>query len=84
MQQKFTFLPKDVCCRAIYIELEDDKIAHVSFTGGCSGSLQGLAAMITGERVEDVIERLVGIDCNNRGTSCPDQFAIALKEMLAS
>ncbi len=84
MQQNFTFFPKDVCCRAIYIELDGNRIKHVSFTGGCSGCLQGIAAMVTGEKAEDVIERLGGIECNNRETSCPDQLALALKEMLAS
>ena len=80
---KFTYHTKGVCSRAIEIEVEDDVILRVKYIGGCHGNTQGVAALIRGMRVEDAIERLSGIDCRGRGTSCPDQLARALREYLA-
>jgi uncharacterized protein (TIGR03905 family) len=80
---KFTYHTKGVCSRAIEIEVEDGVILRVQYIGGCHGNTQGVAALIRGMRVEDAIERLSGIDCRGRGTSCPDQLARALREYLA-
>lgn len=80
---KFTYHTKGVCSRAIEIEVEDDVILRVQYIGGCHGNTQGVAALIRGMRIEDAIERLSGIDCRGRGTSCPDQLARALREYLA-
>lgn len=55
----------------------------VVFTGGCHGNLQGIAALVRGMKTEDAIMRLEGIDCRGKGTSCPDQFAKALRAALA-
>ena len=75
------YIPKGVCSQAIDIELEGDTIKSVSFTGGCSGNTQGVAALVQGMKVDDAISRLNGIDCRGRGTSCPDQLAKALLQM---
>ena len=80
---KFTYQTKGVCSRAIEIEIEDGVILRVQYIGGCHGNTQGVAALIRGMRVEDAIERLSGIDCRGRGTSCPDQLSRALREYLA-
>ncbi len=80
---KFTYHTKGICSRAIEIEVEDGVILRVQYIGGCHGNTQGVAALIRGMRVEDAIERLSGIDCRGRGTSCPDQLARALREYLA-
>ena len=61
----------------------DGTIGNVSFVGGCHGNLQGIAALVRGMKPEDAIARLQGIDCRGKGTSCPDQFAKALKAALA-
>lgn len=79
---KFTYQTKGVCSRAIEIEIEDGVILRVQYIGGCHGNTQGVAALIRGMRVEDAIERLSGIDCRGRGTSCPDQLSRALREYL--
>jgi len=55
----------------------------VQFHGGCSGNTQGVAALVSGMRIEDAIERLSGIRCGFKSTSCPDQLATALREYLA-
>ena len=80
---KFTYQTKGVCSRAIEIEVEDGVILRVQYIGGCHGNTQGVAALIRGMRVEDAIERLSGIDCRGRSTSCPDQLARALREYFA-
>ena len=80
---KFTYQTKGVCSRAIEIEIEDDVIVSVQYIGGCHGNTQGVSALIRGMRVEEAVNRLSGIDCRGRGTSCPDQLSIALREYLA-
>lgn len=70
------------CSRQIMIDVNDDEtIADVKFVGGCSGNLQGISALVKGKKIDDVISTLKGIDCNFRGTSCPDQLAKALEEI---
>lgn len=74
---------KGVCSRSIEIEVEDDIIKEVHFVGGCHGNTQGIASLVRGMKIQDVIDRTAGIDCGGRGTSCPDQLSKALKEYLA-
>ena len=72
---------KGVCSRNISFELtEDNKVKNVQFTGGCNGNLKGIASLVDGMDVDDVIKRVEGITCGFKGTSCPDQLAQALKE----
>ena len=75
----FTYTPCGTCSRQIDIELENGIIRNVAFTGGCHGNLQGIAALVKGMKREDAIERLEGIRCGHKTTSCPDQLAQALK-----
>lgn len=79
---KHTYIPRGVCSRMIEVEIEDDIIVNCKFIGGCSGNTQGVASLVKGMDVNDAIERLEGIDCGGRGTSCPDQLSIALKEAI--
>jgi uncharacterized protein (TIGR03905 family) len=76
----FTYPTKGVCSRAIDVEIENGIIEQVIYHGGCSGNTQGVAALVKGMRVEDAIERLSGIRCGFKTTSCPDQLARALRE----
>ena len=59
-----------------------DRVRNVKFLGGCNGNLQGIAALVEGQSAEDVIQKLRGINCNGKGTSCPDQLAKAIDEVL--
>lgn len=70
-----------VCSRQIDIETDGEVIRQVRYTGGCSGNTQGVAALVAGMKIDEAIARLEGIDCNGRGTSCPDQLARALKQL---
>lgn len=79
----FSFTPKGVCSRSIDIELDGDIIKKVLFTGGCNGNLQGISVLLCGMKAEDAIARLKGINCNGKGTSCPDQLSKALTQAIA-
>ena len=74
---------KGTCSTSIYVELKDGVIDSVKFTGGCNGNLQGISALVKGMKPEEAISRLKGIRCGFKPTSCPDQLAHALEEMIA-
>ena len=74
------YTPQGVCSRAMQIEVEDAVIRDVKILGGCNGNLQGISRLLVGMKVEDAIERMEGIHCGMRPTSCPDQLARALKQ----
>ena len=73
------YTPSGVCSRQMEIDVEDGIIQAVRVLGGCSGNLQGLTSLLKGMRVEDAIQRMEGIQCGMKSTSCPDQLAQALK-----
>ena len=77
---KFSYNTKGVCSRRIDFEIENGVISSVKFMGGCAGNTQGVAALVKGMSVDEAIERLSGIRCGFKATSCPDQLATALKE----
>ena len=70
---------KGTCSRAIQFEIKDNVIVACRFIGGCMGNTQG-----EGMNVDAAIEKLAGIDCGGRGTSCPDQLARALKQYMST
>lgn len=74
-----TYKTTGVCSRTIDFEIENNIITYVSFNGGCRGNTTGLAKLAVGRTVDEVISLLEGTECRN-GTSCPDQFAKALKK----
>lgn len=78
--EKISYIPRGVCSRKIDIEIENGIIRSVKYTGGCAGNTQGVAALIAGMSIDEAIERLSGIRCGFKSTSCPDQLATALKE----
>ena len=69
-----------VCAREKSFEVRDNKLYNVTFTCGCSGNTQGLGRLVEGMDVKEAIQRLDGIHCGPRSTSCPDQLAKALKQ----
>jgi uncharacterized protein (TIGR03905 family) len=77
-----SYIPSGVCSKRFDIVIEDGIIQELSVIGGCNGNLKGISALVKGQKVEDVIDRLSGIQCGPRTTSCPDQIARALKEAL--
>ena len=75
---KYDFSPKGVCARRLEFELDGDIVKNVQFMGGCNGNLKALAALTEGMTVDQVCERLKGLTCGLKNTSCSDQLAQAL------
>ena len=73
------YTTRGTCSRLIKFDVDGDKVKDVQFVMGCHGNTQGVAKLVEGMDIHEVISRLKGIDCNGRGTSCPDQLAKALK-----
>ena len=71
--------PQGVCSQAIELKLFGDEILDIAFYGGCNGNLKGIAALAKGHKISYVQQRLAGITCGGKNTSCPDQFAQLLK-----
>ena len=78
----YTYIPRGVCARQMKIELDGNVIKHVEIVGGCSGNLQGISSLVVGMTVEHAVERMQGIRCGFKSTSCPDQLSTALPEAL--
>ena len=76
---QYEYKTKGTCSQNILFEIEENKVRNVQYIGGCNGNLQGIAKLVEGMDVDEVIERLSGIRCGMKDTSCPDQLAKALK-----
>lgn len=83
MKKTIHYTPCGVCSNSIDITTENDVITEVYFDGGCQGNLQGIALLVRGMKVDEVIDRLEGVHCGSKSTSCPDQFTKALRELKA-
>lgn len=81
---KYEYKPTGVCSQKIEFEVDDGIIKDVRFFGGCNGNLKGISSIVKGMKVQDVIDRLKGINCGMKKTSCPDQLARALEQALQS
>ncbi len=79
----YTYYTRGVCSSKMEIELDGDTIAKVEIVGGCNGNLQAVSRLVEGLKAEEAIDRLRGIHCGTKPTSCPDQLSIALQEALA-
>lgn len=79
---EYTYRTRGTCAQQIKFELENGIVKNVSFYGGCNGNLQGISKLVEGQKAEDVIEKLRGIKCGFKQTSCPDQLSAALTEAL--
>lgn len=72
------FQTKGTCCKLMQVTIQNDKIMSAEFFGGCNGNLRGISKLIEGMDIKDVVERLKGIPCGDKPTSCPDQLAQCL------
>ena len=80
---KIAYKTEQVCAKEINIELDGNVVRDVEFVGGCPGNALGMVELVKGMETEAVIEKLEGISCRHRDTSCPDQLAKALKEQIS-
>ena len=78
MEYKYT--PQGVCSMQMIFEIDNNIVKSLKIIGGCPGNTLGVSRLVVGKSVDEVIEMLKGIPCGTRGTSCPDQVAIALEE----
>ena len=74
----YEYKTSGTCSRSILFDVVDGKVQNVQFIGGCNGNLKGIAALVEGMDVDTVIERVQGVTCGMKKTSCPDQLAQAL------
>ena len=81
---QYTYKTKGTCSQMINFEVEDNKVKNVQFFGGCNGNLKGIAALVEGMDIDEVIARVEGVKCGMKSTSCPDQLAIAIAQCLES
>ena len=77
---KIEYVPSGVCARKMELEVDNDVIVNVKISGGCAGNTQGVSKLLIGMSVDEAIDRLSGIRCGFKPTSCPDQLAKALIE----
>ena len=83
MKKHIEYKTSGTCSRMVILDVEDGVITDCSFVGGCAGNTKGVAELVKGMKAEDAIERLRGIKCGFKSTSCPDQLARALESALA-
>lgn len=76
----YIYKPNGVCSIKMEFNIENDIIKDMNVVGGCNGNLKGIKSLIIGQNIDYVINKLKGIKCNNKNTSCPDQIALALEE----
>ena len=80
----YSFRPRGVCSQEMRVTLDEQgRIADLKVLGGCSGNLQGISALVRGMSAQEAVERLKGIRCGAKSTSCPDQLAQGLEQILA-
>lgn len=79
---EYRYKPEGVCSREMIFEIENGVIKSLNIVGGCDGNRKGIAKLVEGMKIEDVIEKLKGIKCGYKGTSCPDQLSIALEKYI--
>ncbi|MDR2530114.1 MAG: TIGR03905 family TSCPD domain-containing protein [Oscillospiraceae bacterium] len=79
---EYKYKTKGVCASSVTIKVDGAVVTSVEFDGGCNGNAKGLGKLVVGMPVADVVERLGGIRCDRKQTSCPDQLAKALTELM--
>lgn len=78
MSKVIQYRTTGTCCQVMQVEIEEDTILNAEFLGGCNGNLSGIKSLIKGMKIDDVIDKLQGIRCGSKSTSCPDQLAQCL------
>lgn len=74
-----SYIPSGVCCKCINLKIENNIVKDAEFIGGCNGNLQGIRSLILGQNIDEISQKLYGICCGVKTTSCPDQLAKAIQ-----
>ena len=83
LKMKHTYYPQGTCSQVIEFEINDGVVHNVQFYGGCDGNTQGVGRLVEGMKADEVVQRLEGIRCGFKATSCPDQLAKAIRQAIA-
>lgn len=75
----YNYLTEKTCSNVISMDLDGDKVHNISFFNGCNGNLKTIALLLEGWTVDEIEKKLSGVQCGNRGTSCADQLAKAVR-----
>lgn len=78
----FIYHPRGVCSQEMRITYDGDTLVDLQVYGGCNGNLKGISQLVKGMKMKEVIDRLKGVRCGFKQTSCPDQLATALEQIL--
>lgn len=73
------FVPEGVCAKKIFFDIEEGRLRNLKFIGGCEGNLKAISVLLEGMAVEEVIEKVQGITCGKKTTSCTDQLCKILQ-----
>ena len=76
----YIYKTKGPCSTQIELDLDGDVVHNVKFTGGCNGNLKAIPKLVEGLTVAQVEEKIGGIKCGFKNTSCGDQLAKACRE----
>ncbi|MBM7614549.1 TIGR03905 family TSCPD domain-containing protein [Alkaliphilus hydrothermalis] len=76
----YVYTTRGICAKQISFNIDNGAVTNVTFYGGCNGNLKGISKLVEGMPVEEAIERLRGITCGGKLSSCPDQLARAIEE----
>ena len=80
----YSFTPRGICAREIMVDVDEQGVIRdLQIVGGCDGNHKGLAALVKGMTAQEAVRRLKGIRCGAKSTSCPDQLALGLEQLLA-
>ena len=74
----YDYLTTNTCSSVISVDLDGDKVYNVKFMGGCNGNLKAIPRLIDGWTADAIAEKLSGVTCGRRPTSCGDQLAHAV------
>ena len=77
---EYRYMPEGVCSKEMIFDIENNIVKSLKIVGGCPGNTIGVAKLIENKNIDEIIKLLDGIQCGYKGTSCPDQIAMALKE----
>ena len=76
----YTYHTQNTCSQIISMDIDGDVVRNISFEGGCNGNLKAVSRLVDGMTVSEIEEKLTGITCGRRPTSCGDQLAHAVRE----
>lgn len=81
--KKITYKPSGVCSREMNIEIDDSGIiTKVQIVGGCAGNTQGVSRLVEGMNAKEAVEKIKGIKCGFKATSCPNELSKAILQCL--